>query len=143
MANKKKMSLVITGVQRMDGQEETNEISVMADYFKKEGKHYLFYSEYTEGGKVINNRMTIGPELVELKKSGNGNSHLQFQERESLNCIYQTAVGPMELVSDTHELKVSELDDGIRLELYYTLYMGAAAMSEYHLTVKGHWIEEE
>ena len=49
----------------------------------------------------------------------------------------------MELVSDTHELKVSELDDGIRLELYYTLYMGAAAMSEYHLTVKGHWIEEE
>ncbi len=44
MANdkKKKLHLTVRGVQRGFGQEETSEIVTFADYFTKNGKHYIF-----------------------------------------------------------------------------------------------------
>lgn len=71
MANdkKKKLHLTVRGVQRGFGQEETSEIVTFADYFIKNGKHYIFYSETTEEGQTFRNRLTISPDVVELKRA--------------------------------------------------------------------------
>ncbi|OUQ68569.1 hypothetical protein B5E53_06130 [Eubacterium sp. An11] len=145
MANdkKKKLHLTVRGVQRGFGQEETSEIVTFADYFTKNGKHYIFYSETTEEGQTFRNRLTISPDVVELKKSGGGDSLLRFREGHSEACVYQSPAGPMEMVSDTKRVKIHAKDDLFRLTLEYAFYMSGMLVSEYHLTVEVRPLPEE
>ena len=132
----KKVRLTITGVQTGFGQEDVSEVITVADYYEKGRKRFLFYSEYTEDHQIIKNRLTMDPDYVELKKTGNGSSLLTFRQGRLEHCWYQSPVGPMELTSDTRliDLKISE--DNLSLHLVYSLIMNGTLMSDYKLTVK-------
>ncbi|MDD7114981.1 MAG: DUF1934 domain-containing protein [Lachnospiraceae bacterium] len=136
----KKVHLVIKGEQSGFGEKDTSEIVTTADYYLKGGKHYLFYSEYTEERQIWKNRLTIDHDHVELKKTGPGNSQLLFREGQSEKCFYQSPVGPMELVSDTKKIQFHCEKDSLKLTLIYSLYMNGMLMSDYHLTVKANSI---
>ena len=69
-SERRKIRLTIRGVQSGFGEEEITEITTIADYFHKDGVHYLFYSEITEEGYTVKNRLTVAPDTVELKKPG-------------------------------------------------------------------------
>ena len=132
----KKVHLVIKGEQSGFGEKDTSEIVTTADYFQKGGKHYLFYSEYTEEGIIWKNRLTIADDHVKLKKTGPGTSLLLFREGHSEKCFYQSPAGPMELVSDTRKIRLHREEDILKLTLMYSLYMNGMLMSDYHLIVK-------
>lgn len=99
----RKVWLTITGIQKGFDQEEPVTLVTEGSYIHKNGVHYIFYSERTEEGAVIKNRLTISPSNVELRKTGAGNfnSVLVFDTEHNKNCLYQSPAGPMELVSDT------------------------------------------
>ena len=143
MKNKSKLLLTVRGVQRGFGQEEVSEITTSADYFIKDGTHYLFYSEKTEEGRTLKNRLTITPDVVELKKSGGGDSLLRFREGHSETCVYQSPAGALEMVSDTRRIKMHAGEDLLRLTLEYSFYMSGMLVSDYHLTVEGKPLPEE
>ncbi len=136
---KREIRLRILGVQSLDGQEEENEVLTTGSYFIRDGKHYIFYSEYTEQGRKIRSRLTAGQGFAELKKSDGAGSVLRFQKGKAQNCSYQTAVGTLELISETHRIRWHDLKNGFRLELDYTLYMGGSPVSDYRLTAEGLW----
>lgn len=138
----KKVRLVIKGEQSGFGEKDTSEVVTTADYFHKDSKHYLFYSEYTEEGVVWKNRLTIAQDHVELKKTGPGTSLLLFREGCSEPCFYQSPAGPMELVSDTRKIRLHAEENILQLTLMYSLYMNGMRMSDYHLTVKAESVVE-
>ena len=137
----KKVHLVIKGEQSGFGEKDTSEIVTTADYFQKGGKHYLFYSEYTEEGIIWKNRLTIADDHVELKKTGPGTSLLLFREGHSEKCFYQSPAGPMELVSDTKKIRVLHGDAHFKLQLKYSLIMNGMLVSDYDLTVLAKFME--
>ena len=96
----RKVWLTITGIQKGFDQEEPVTLVTEGSYIYKKDVHYIFYSERTEEGAVIKNRLTISPGSVELRKTGAGNfnSVLVFDTQHNKNCIYQSPAGPMELV---------------------------------------------
>lgn len=138
-----KVYLTIKGIQRGFGQEDVNEVATTGDYFKKGNKHYVFYKEYQEDGSMTSNRLTVEPGFAQLKKTGAGNSELNFREGHSEPCIYQSAVGPMDLVSNTRKIKILEKENQMRFMLFYSLYMGGSIMSEYELKVECRFLQEE
>lgn len=140
---KRKLCLNVKGIQRGFGQEEISEITTVADYFIKNEKHYIFYSEMTEQGKTLKNRLTISPDVVELRKSGGGDSLLRFREGHSENCVYQSPAGPLEMVSDTKRIQIHVKEHLLRVTLEYSFYMSGMLVSEYELTVEGKALPEE
>lgn len=138
----KKVQLVIKGEQSGFGEKDTSEVATNAEYFQKSDKHYLFYSEYTEEGIVWKNRLTIGHDYVELKKTGNGTSLLLFREGHSEQCFYQSPAGPLELTSDTRKIRLRCERDKLELILMYSFYMNGMLMSDYQLTVRAESVGE-
>jgi hypothetical protein len=69
----RKVWLTITGIQKGFEQEEPVTLVTEGSYIYKNDVHYIFYSERTEEGAVIKNRLTISPGSVELRKTGAGN----------------------------------------------------------------------
>ena len=63
----RKVWLTITGIQKGFDQEEPVTLVTEGSYIHKNGVHYIFYSERTEEGAVIKNRLTISPGNVELR----------------------------------------------------------------------------
>ena len=115
----RKVWLTITGIQKGFEQEEPVTLVTEGSYIYKNDVHYIFYSERTEEGAVIKNRLTISPGSVELRKTGAGNfnSVLVFDTQHNKNCIYQSPAGPMELVSDTKKIRVLHGDAHFNLIL--------------------------
>ena len=87
----RKVWLTITGIQKGFDQEEPVTLVTEGSYIYKNDVHYIFYSERTEEGAVIKNRLTISPGSVELRKTGAGNfnSVLVFDTQHNKNCIYE------------------------------------------------------
>lgn len=139
---KEKVRLSIIGEQSGFGQKDSSEVFTIGDYYYKNGKHYLFYTEYTEDKLSIGNRLTIAPEYVELKKTGNGTSLLVFREGHAEKCCYRSPAGPMELVSDTKKISFLKKEDKLKLVLEYSFYMNGTLMSDYHLTVKAEFFKD-
>lgn len=135
----KKYRLIIDGLQFVDGERLENRIDTTAVYHKIRDKIYLFYDEYQEDGSVQSCRLTITSKEVELKKTGNGISILRFRENTRQECRYQSPMGELSLIADTHRLQLScseEERPHIQVELEYSLYMGASKMSDYQLKIK-------
>ena len=88
----RKVWLTITGIQKGFDQEEPVTLVTEGSYIYKNDVHYIFYSERTEEGAVIKNRLTISSGSVELRKTGAGNfnSVLVFDTQHNKNCIYQS-----------------------------------------------------
>ena len=131
----RKVWLTITGIQKGFEQEEPVTLVTEGSYIYKNDVHYIFYSERTEEGAVIKNRLTISPGSVELRKTGAGNfnSVLVFDTQHNKNC--------MELVSDTKKIRVLHGDAHFKLQLKYSLIMNGMLVSDYDLTVLAKFME--
>ncbi len=139
-AGRRKLRLTIRGVQSGFGEEEITEVVTTADYFHKEGTHYLFYSEITEEGYTVKNRLTIAPDIVELKKNGAGDSLLRFRSGAPEDCRYHSPAGMLLLVSDTKRMEMRLDQQGLLLQLEYSFYMSGMQVSDYRLTVEGRFL---
>lgn len=137
----RKGTLTIKGTQSGYGASDVSEVTTSANYVVKEGKRYLFYREYLEGGASQQVRMTIEEKEVILKKVGPLQSTLHFIKGKSMPCHYMSPVGPMELVSKTRAIKMKEGEHSFFLKLEYSLYMHEQHMSDYNLEIR--WEEKE
>lgn len=140
---KRKVRLTVRGIQSGFGQEDISEITTIADYFEKDGKQYIFYSEHTEEGKILKNRFTVSATQAELKKTGNGSSLLKFHLGHSEPCTYQSPAGLLEMISDTKRMDIHVGKKSFQILLEYSFYMSGMLMSNYHLTVEGRFLPQE
>lgn len=133
--------LTIRGIRRDKDQEEINELKTTARYIAKDGKRYLFYKEYLEGGAHQQVRLTIADHEVILRKKGMGESLLHFRKGTMKHCRYQTVAGPMDLESRTRKIHGKETSDSLHLQIEYSLYMQGHLLSDYELDLI--WKENE
>ena len=142
----KKVLVTISGLQFMDAedgerQDDAVEVTSPADYFYKNGKHYIIYDEVTEGftGHTKNQiKISDGP-VVEVKKSGLVNSVMTFESGNTHMTCYQTPFGQMMMGVTADHIEIQEEDNRIDIHISYELDVNYEPMAEcrIHICVEG------
>ena len=123
----KDVLISISGLQ-MDVLEEEKdhepiEVVAPANYFLKNGKHYILFDEVTEGiPGITKNRIKItGEDTLEVMKSGVSNVHMVFEKNKKNLTYYQTPYGQLLIGIHTKEMEVEVSEDNINVKVGYIL----------------------
>ena len=116
----KDVLISISGLQ-MDVLEEEKEyepieVVAPANYFLKNGKHYILFDEVTEGIPGI-----TGEDTLEVMKSGVSNVHMVFEKNKKNLTYYQTPYGQLLIGIHTKEMEVEVSEDNINVKVGYIL----------------------
>lgn len=118
-------------------QDEPIEVITPANYFFKNGKHYILYEEVQEGVPgVTKNKIKInGNQSIEIMKSGSLNTHMTFQEHQKNVSFYQTPYGEMKVGMTTKRIRVEESEEKIAVEMDYELEINEESYAECNLSM--------
>ena len=75
--------------------DDNIEVVTPANYYCKNGKHYIIYDEVLEGmaGTIRNKIKITGNDSVEIMKSGASSSHMIFEKNRKNQTYYRTPYG--------------------------------------------------
>lgn len=119
----KEVLLSLKGLQleNGDGSQELETITA-ADYYRKNGNHYVLYDEVTEGfDDVTKNMIKFDDTCLEVTKKGLINVHMVFEEHQKNMTSYMTPYGNILIGIDTGSVLVEESENQIRVQVAYTL----------------------
>lgn len=132
----KEVILSISGLQleAVEGETDNEPIEIVtpANYFYKDGQHYIFYEEVTEGISGITKnkiRITDG-HLVEIRKKGIINAEMLFEKHKKNITYYDTPYGQLLLGVNTTYMKVDETEDNINIKIEYDLDVNHELLAE-------------
>ena len=133
----RKVLLTITGFH--SGEEADNgsvETVTEAEYFQRNGSHYLLYEEKDEDSlQTTKCRMKIKENMVELTRQGLLNSNMIFEKGKTHTTSYQTPYGQLYLGIRTDEMSVQEGEREIRIEISYVLEADGEYLSDSRITI--------
>lgn len=116
----KEVSILINSLQKQE-QGESVAVGFTGNYYLKNGIHYIFYDEVTEGGSIIKNSVRISQRRVEIAKKGELSYRLVFETSENNVSYYITPYGKLEMDISTESVEVHESDDSIGVKIKYAL----------------------
>lgn len=99
------------------------EVVTPANYYCRNGKHYIIYDEVLEGmaGTVRNKIKITGTDAVEIMKSGLSSSHMVFEKNKKNLTYYKTPYGQMLVGVNTRNMEIRVEDDKIGVQVDYEL----------------------
>lgn len=116
------------------GEQENEAIEVVnpANYYFKNGKHYVLYDEVVEGipGAIKNKIKITGEDTVEIVKTGVSNSHMIFQKNRKNLTYYKTPYGQMLVGVNTKNMEVSVTEKNIDILVEYELDVNHEPMAD-------------
>lgn len=117
--------------------DDNIEVVTPANYYCKNGKHYIIYDEVLEGmAGTIRNRIKItGNDCVEIMKSGASSSHMIFERNRKNQTYYRTPYGQMLIGVNTKNMEVSVDDDRINVQLDYELDVNHEPLADCRIKV--------
>lgn len=115
-----------------DREYEPVEVVTPANYFLKNGKHYIIYDEVTEGipGITKNKIKITGDTSLEIMKSGITNVHMVFEKNKTNLTYYQTPYGQMLIGIHTTSLELETGEDSLRVSVDYRLDVNHQPLAE-------------
>lgn len=120
----KEVLLALKGLQfavEEDGAEALETITP-AEYYKRNGSHYIIYDEVTEGfSDSTKNIIKFKNSLLEVTKKGLVNVHMVFEENKKNMTSYATPYGNILIGIDTGTVDIEENNDHIRVNVAYSL----------------------
>jgi len=126
-------------IEALEGESADDPIEVItpADYFFKNGKHYIVYEEVSEGVQgVTKNRIKItGDDLVEIHKSGVVNAQMIFQKNKQNLTYYGTPYGQLLLGVHTTNMQVEETENDISVRIEYQLDINHEPLAECDISI--------
>lgn len=133
----KKVLVTISSLQFLEDtegetQNDAIEVTTPADYFYKNGKHYVLYDEVAEGytGCTKNKiKISAGP-IVEVTKKGLVNSEMIFEMGKTNLSCYQTPYGEMMMGVTADQIEMIEEEDQIDIHVSYGLDVNYSRMAE-------------
>lgn len=131
--------LSISGLQFVEddkNQCEPVEVITMADYYNRNGTHYLLYEEPVEGSsEIIRNTLKIKKGCVEMMKKGPLDIHMVFEEWKNQKAQYRTPFGsfPVNIITGAVEMKEEEYD--IHVVLNYVLEFDGEYLTDSRVNV--------
>ena len=126
----------VRGLQMMetDDAQEPIEIVVPGQYYFRNGSHYLRYEEMLDDTTV--NYIKMSPNGVEVRKQGQVNVHMVFEEGKKNKTFYNTPYGTLQMGISATGLELKESEDGIQMKVDYALDMNEEHVADCYLTVQ-------
>ena len=129
----------VRGLQMMetDDAQEPIEIVVPGQYYFRNGSHYLRYEEMLdETAETTVNYIKMSPNGVEVRKQGQVNVHMVFEEGKKNKTFYNTPYGTLQMGISATGLELKESEDGIQMKVDYALDMNEEHVADCYLTVQ-------
>lgn len=129
----------VRGLQMMetDDAQEPIEIVVPGQYYFRNGSHYLRYEEMLDDtAETTVNYIKMSPNGVEVRKQGQVNVHMVFEEGKKNKTFYNTPYGTLQMGISATGLELKESEDGIQLKVDYALDMNEEHVADCYLTVQ-------
>lgn len=129
----------VRGLQMMetDDAQEPIEIVVPGQYYFRNGSHYLRYEEMLDDtAETTVNYIKMSPNGVEVRKQGQVNVHMVFEEGKKNKTFYNTPYGTLQIGISATGLELKESEDGIQMKVDYALDMNEEHVADCYLTVQ-------
>ena len=129
----------VRGLQMMetDDAQEPIEIVVPGQYYFRNGSHYLRYEEMLDDtAETTVNYIKMSPNGVEVRKQGQVNVHMDFEEGKKNKTFYNTPYGTLQMGISATGLELKESEDGIQMKVDYALDMNEEHVADCYLTVQ-------
>lgn len=129
----------VRGLQMMetDDAQEPIEIVVPGQYYFRNGSHYLRYEEMLDDtAETTVNYIKMSPNGVEVRKQGQVNVHMFFEEGKKNKTFYNTPYGTLQMGISATGLELKESEDGIQMKVDYALDMNEEHVADCYLTVQ-------
>ena len=128
--------LTISGVQSEVG-DEAIELVTEANYYFKNGKHYVLYEEQPEDhGPITKSMLRFDDKRFEMNKKGALNSNLVFAKDAEHAAMYETPVGPLEVLVKTSRYDYCFEEQCLTADIGYSLEINSNYVSECEVHVK-------
>lgn len=110
-------------VEGYESEADNIEVVTPANYYCRNGKHYIIYDEVLEGmaGTIKNKIKITGTDIVEIMKSGASSSHMIFEKNKKNLTYYRTPFGQMLIGLNTKNMEISVEEDKIGVLVDYEL----------------------
>ena len=129
----------VRGLQLMetDDEQEPIEIVVPGQYYFRNGSHYLRYEEMLDySAQTTVNYIKMSSEGVEIRKQGQVNVHMVFEQGKKNKTFYNTPYGTLQMGIAATGLELKESKDDIQMKVDYALDMNEEHVADCYLTVQ-------
>ncbi len=129
----------VRGLQLMetDDEQEPIEIVVPGQYYFRNGSHYLRYEEMLDNSaQTTVNYIKMSSEGVEIRKQGQVNVHMVFEQGKKNKTFYNTPYGTLQMGIAATGLELKESEDDIQMKVDYALDMNEEHVADCYLTVQ-------
>ncbi|MGN0334237.1 MAG: DUF1934 domain-containing protein [Lachnospiraceae bacterium] len=128
----KDIILTISGLYETDGiSDDPVEIITPGQYFLKNGKHYVQFTEVLEGVEgEIRSLLKFDESCAELIRNGAANTRMAFRREQDTRTLYHTPMGMLSLSIYTEELNLTVREELIDVEIIYTISADGNVVTE-------------
>ena len=128
----KDVILTISGLHDTDGESDAPiETMTPAQYYMKNGKHYIVYDEILDGLEgSLKSTIKFTEKQVELIRNGAASARMLFQPGQEHMVLYQTPMGPLSISLYTEDMEISVEEEKISLRIDYSLKTEDVVVSE-------------
>lgn len=128
----KDIILTISGLHATDGDSDAPiETMTPAQYYFKNGKHYVVFDEMLEGLEgAIKSTIKFTEAQVELIRNGAASTRMVFEPGHENMVIYQTPMGPLSISLYTDEITAEIGEERMNLKIDYSLKTEGIVVSE-------------
>ena len=134
----KEVLIHVKGLHMMDAPEgdEPIEIVVPGEYYFRNGSHYLRYEEMLEDhGDPTVNYIKISPKGMEVRKKGQVNTHMVFEQGKRNMAFYTTSFGTLEMGISATNLELKESDSRLDMKVNYSLDLNQEHVADCYLDI--------
>ena len=119
----KDVLITVVGIQGIDGEEDTVELTTEGRFGIKDGKYFLSYDEgqIVEAGKVKTKIFINSADSVVLQRTGDINSRMEITAGERKSCFYSTPVGDICIGIYGENIELDLKENGGNINLVYTI----------------------
>lgn len=126
---KKEVKIQVKGLQRDEEAEEKVETAAFGECDITGEGCCLKYDEISEDGNVTKTLIRITKERIEVIKRGAIESEMIFVPGTVTETKYNTCYGVLDMAVDTAHAEYEMMEEGIRAEIGYVLYLNGSRIS--------------
>ena len=129
----------VRGLQLMETDDEQEPIAIVVpgQYYFRNGSHYLRYEEMLDdSAQTTVNYIKMSSEGVEIRKQGQVNVHMVFEQGKKNKTFYNTPYGTLQMGIAATGLELKESEDDIQMKVDYALDMNEEHVADCYLTVQ-------
>ena len=136
---KKDVLIRVRGLQMMDTEDEQEplEIVVPGQYYYRNGSHYLRYEEMMDDtAQPTVNYIKLSPQGVEVRKQGQVNVHMVFEQGKKNMTFYSTPFGTLQMGIAATNLELMESEENLQMKADYALDMNEEHVADCYLAIQ-------